>query len=184
MKLICILIICLLTFSGFSQTNIDTGNYYNYASKLTSMNWLKDYEAIPIILDEVEKAGFGYAASNVLMQVDSAEYLILIVYDYHLKFGFLYKDGHQIPMSKSHRDFLSEKDNSTKRYSQSVVNENISNSFQKKQRIPENVFVLDENVYWYAYQANDPGQNYVPKSKIIEILRQDIRNYLKSLKKS
>jgi hypothetical protein len=148
------------------------------------MNWLKDYEAIPVILDEMQKAGFENAASNVLMQVDSAEYLILVVYDYHSKFGFIYKDGHQIPMHKSHRDFLSEKDNSAKRYSQSVVNENSKSSFQKKRRIPENIFVLDENVYWYAYQPNDPGQNFVPKSKITEILRQDIRTYLKKVKKN
>jgi hypothetical protein len=176
-----------ISFSQSSLSNIiDTSNYYDKCTYKGSMNWLRISDAVPIIIDELEKNGYSYAFINVgkLFQVDKGKYLVLTVsYDNEKNFGFIYKQGHGFPLYKSDRHFLTKED--TLEF-QDVQNESIndtSTTYFKIKKLPKNTFILDEHCYWYEFDPNNEVKYPVSKEVINEILRQDIRAYLSRLKK-
>lgn len=52
-------------------------------------------------------------------------------------------------------------------------------NFIKIKKLPENVFVLTENCYWFQYTDNQrDNEILVTKEIALKILRQDIKAYL------
>src|ERR1700729_4087342 len=99
-----ILIVCLFLFLGsyaFGQkalpANVDSSNYYNYyidpsglgVSDLVT-DWLEADEAIPIITEELRKAGFEWLSENSMFKLKSGQIILLSAYSRKSNFGFLY----------------------------------------------------------------------------------------------
>lgn len=186
MKIISSILLLVISNVCYCQNNtkIDTSNYYDYSNMFGTIAYLHDYEVAPIIEDEIIKAGYDYPATNQLMKFQDGQYITLTIYEYHLKFGFLYIKGHHIPPDKNDRKFLLNKDNSALQYGLAEINADKTVSYTKINHIPDNIFVLDENCYWYYSDSKGELSNStVSKNVIIEILRQDIRMYLARLPK-
>lgn len=171
-------------FAGFCQSGqrIDTINYYNYVREGGSFNWLRNSDAVPVIIEEIKNAGFSYAFIEVgrLIKIDKTTSLVLQVSfnNNEINFGFIYESGHGIPVTVSDRDFL--KDEIREAYRQAEHTLNGPVKFSRIKPLPKNVFLLKERCYWFQY--DDKGSAYpVTKDLALKILRQDIRAYLNKM---
>lgn len=175
------IIICCLSLAsvtGFCQSGqrIDTSNYYNYVREGGTLNWLSSSDAIPVIIEEMKNAGFSIAFIEIgrLIKVDKTTSLVLQVSfnNNDLGFGFIYENGHGIPISVSDRDYL--KDEYKDEYAQPEHPINGPVKYNRIYPLPKNVFLLKERCYWF--QFDEKGSAYpVTKDLAIKILRQDIR---------
>ena len=56
-------------------------------------------------------------------------------------------------------------------------------NFVKIRKLPKNVFVLNENCYWYQYTGNvEDNKSLLTKETAFKILRQDVKKYLTKVK--
>ena len=56
-------------------------------------------------------------------------------------------------------------------------------NFVKIKKLPKNVFVLNENCYWYQYSNNpEDNKSLLTKETAFRILRIDIKTYLSKVK--
>jgi len=180
------IIFIFLAITSFGQNNsvtIDTSNYYDYARKVVNLDWLRTSDAVPILIDEIKKAGFSYAYINVgqLLKINDTTRLVLTVsFSHDIKFGFVYEDNHGIPLTKNDRDFMSSE--LPVGYSQVEKDSNGKTKFMRVKTLPTNVFLLKQTCYWYEY---DYAKKKITVSKDIaeNILRQDIRKYLTQIRK-
>jgi hypothetical protein len=168
----------LASNAGFCQSGqrIDTGNYYNYVRDGGTFNWLSSSDAIPVIIEEIKNAGFSNEFIEIgrLIKIDKTTSLVLQVSfnKNDISFGFIYENGHAIPISVSDRDYL--KDEYRDEYNQPEHPINGPVRFSRIFPLPKNVFLLKERCYWFQY--DEKGSAYpVTKDLIIKILRQDIR---------
>ena len=120
MKYILLLPIIFLSQIAIGQTDIntkiDTSNYYNYYSDGRNLKdqgvttaWLTLNEVVPIIMDELEKAGHDWLYDYSLFKVAPGQYIVLAAYSRKSNFGFLYIQGHEMFPSKQHRKQLTRK---------------------------------------------------------------------------
>lgn len=174
----------LVSVTGFCQSGqrIDTSNYYNYVRDGGAFNWLSSSDAIPVIIEEIKNAGFSNEFIEIgrLIKIDKATSLVLQVSfnKNDISFGFIYENGHGMPISVSDRDYL--KDEFRDEYNQPEHPINGPVKFNRIHPLPKNVFLLKERCYWFQY--DDKGSAYpVTKDLIIKILRQDIRVNLNKL---
>lgn len=166
-------ILFILPVSLSAQTNaaiikIDSNNYYDHLaeSKKTGsivLNWLKPDDVIPIIKDEMHKAGYTSLKINYNYKLPADGILRITVYSEKASLGFYYINTHRATPLKSDRK-------NPALYLKDVAQLDI---------LPKNIFPLNENVYWYEYgNAKAYGHTLVTKTVIENILRQDIRAYL------
>jgi|SRR5689334_7877752 len=161
---------------------IDTSNYYDYYQNKGSTNWLRISDATPIIIDELKKAGLSYAFINVgsLLKVNDTTHLVVTVsFTQDPEFGFIYEQSHSAFPNKTERMFLRDSDPQTfQQYERDLKGKLI---FNESTQLPNNIFLLRETCYWYQY--GDPDRDFAVSKTIAEnILRQDIRNYLRPVK--
>jgi hypothetical protein len=179
MKLIPVLGLLVLFQIGRSQS-VDSSNYYEKMTHAGTLNWLRVSEAVPIIIDELEKNGYGYSGIDIgrLMRIDSFQYLVITV-SYGDQFGFIFRQGHGIPVKRSDRYYYSHDDQSQFQYVQVESELDTAYRYIQVKKIPRNIFLLDERCYWYEFDTS--GKNSFPVSKevISNILRADIRERLK-----
>lgn len=172
--------------STLSSQNLEItkNNYYDYHNLIegTSIttNWLRRNEAIPIIIEQLNKYGFEHNYEYVMYSIDSNKYLVLDVYSRKEKIGFLFNTGHSASPDIKHRNI--------KQY-EFVNYDSYGKMYRHKyDSLPENLYVLNENCYWFQYcKTIDEENEGVSKSKIIEIFRSDIQEILskyKDLKKA
>lgn len=176
-----VLLIVLTFLKSFAQ-KIDNTNYYSFHEKghgITT-NWLRVSEVVPIIIDELNKNGIEYHKINVgeLHSLnDSTLLVITVAFDKGDKqAGFVYEQRHSALINVKEREFL--KDTNQQRYSQ--IQRGTQYKWMTTDKLPQNIFLLKQTVYWYQYRG---GKTNFPvnKSRIEDILRQDIRDYLKRL---
>jgi len=174
----------LASVAGFCQSGqrIDTSNYYNYVREGGTLNWLSSSDAIPVIIEEMKSAGFSIAFIEIgrLIKVDKTTSLVLQVSftNNDLGFGFIYENGHGIPISVSDRDYL--KDENREQYSQPEYPLSGQVKYFLIRPLPKNNFLLKERCYWF--QFDEKGSAYpITKELSIKILRQDIRANLNKL---
>ncbi len=180
--------------TSFGQTDvnnkIDTSNYYNYYSNGGTLkgqgpttSWLTLNEVVPVIMDELEKAGHHWLYDYSLFKVAPGQYVILAAYSRKSNFGFLYIQGHEVFPIKAHRKHLTQNDLLTADYSSCEETPSGNPNFVKIKKLPKNVFVLNENCYWYQYTNNiDDNKSLVTKQTALKILREDIKKYLTNVK--
>ena len=194
-------------------SKVDTSNYYNlmvhfnknsngfvYASNLgetksavniklkgrtMTTGWLRENEAVPVIMEEMKKAGYNNLFDHSLFKTNSGQQLILSVYSYKPKFGILYIQGHMaIPQQKHRKEKNFTRFNQDYDYSQREETESGEANFIKIEKLPKNILVLSENVYWYQMTDNaDDNKVLFSKERAIEILRQDIQSTLSAAPK-
>jgi hypothetical protein len=171
----------------FAQTNpkIDTSNYYNSfspknlkGSRLTT-NWLRLDDVVPVILDEFEKAGYDWLYDRTIYKLENGQHIKISAYSRKNNIGFLYMEGHNMFPSKTDRSILFQKDNSQVNYTQCEETYSGEADFVAIKKIPNNIFVLKEDCYFFQYTDNiEDNKVLVTKEIAIAILRQDIRRYL------
>ena len=184
---------------SFSQTSskeiVNSSNYYEKLTHnpMSRINWLRECDVVPIIIDELEKNGYSFAFIHVglLIDIGTGEKLVIhVAYCYQdTVFGFIYKGTHEAFIKKTRRNLMLQQDEIRKSITQySIVNDTVDNYLKEPQRnkiksVPNNIFVLDENCYFYEEDIDDNNIKYPLSREIItEILRQDIRTFLKRLK--
>jgi len=194
MKYILLLPIIFLSQIAIGQTDIntkiDTSNYYNYYSDGRNLKdqgvttaWLTLNEVVPIIMDELEKAGHDWLYDYSLFKVAPGQYIVLAAYSRKSNFGFLYIQGHEMFPSKQHRKQLTQNDLLGADYSSCEETPSGEPNFVKIKKLPKNVFVLNENCYWYQYTGNvEDNKSLLTKETAFKILRQDVKKYLTKVK--
>jgi hypothetical protein len=175
-----------------AQTNskIDTSNYYNYLSpenvKRNSLttNWLRLDDVVPIMLDELKKAGYDWLYDRTIYKLENGQHINISAYSRKNNIGFLYIEGHELFPKKAHRNILFRKDNSHVNYVECEETYSGEADFVEIEKIPSNVFVLKEDCYFYQYTDNpNDDKVLVTKEIAISILRQDLRKYLSTAPK-
>jgi hypothetical protein len=171
---------------SFAQTitKIDTSNYFTYLSPKNvsgsiTTDWLRLNDVVPIMLEELKRAGYDWLSDRPIYKLKDGQYITLSAYSGKNNIGFLYIEGHSIPLSKSYRNILFQKDNSKLNYTQDIQTYSGNTEFVTIKGIPSNIFVLKEDCYFFQYTGNANDNKFlVTKEIAIEILRQDIRKYL------
>jgi hypothetical protein len=194
----CFFIILFISKLTIAQTKIDSSkvdssNYYNYYHSYNSLKdlnsdslitaWLTADEVTPIILEEMRKLGFDWVNENSLFKLTSGQDIILSAYSEKSKVGFLYIESHSMFPTKEDRLHLTEKETTGSEY---VIQEETSNgdpNFIHVEKLPNNIFILNQNCYWYQFTANPADNNYlITKELAFKILREDIDHYLSKMK--
>ena len=177
--------ILILTFTNCkAQTDekpnpkINSENYYEYyqsgGTKSTTTNWLRRHEAVPIIIDELEKLGFK-TKQYILYELEDGGQIILDVYNRENDLGIVFNTGHFAFIKKEQRN--------TRTYKQDKFK--ISGSLGKRkvyEDLPKNIIVLQETWYWYQTQSSS-NDKLVNKKTAEFILREDIRKKVAELEK-
>lgn len=190
-----LLVLSLLFWQlGLAQTDIndkiDSTNYYSYFSSGKNLkgnglttSWLGLNDVVPIIMDELERAGHDWLYDHKLFKVAEGEYIVLAAYSRKSNFGFLYIEGHEMFPSKEHRKHLTQNDLLGADYSSCEETPSGKPNFVKIKKLPKNVFVLNENCYWYQYSNNpEDNKSLLTKETAFKILRTDIKKYLSKVK--
>jgi hypothetical protein len=171
------------TLYGQTQTTptIDNTNYYKFSNARSSLNWLRPCDAVPVIIDELLKNKIPYHTISVgeLLKInDSIRLVVTVAFEKgDKKYGFVYEATHGVPLNPSDRDFLTDRKKAY--YVQAELHHNDDAGFMRIDPLPGNIFLLKETCYWFQYDAN--GTKYPVTKEIAQsILRQDIRDYLKS----
>lgn len=180
----CIIICLLLIHIESSAQKINNSNYYNYvSSQNATTNWLRISDAVPVIIDELKKNGVSYHTIGIgdLLKInDTSSLVVSVSFTYNdSSYGFVYERNHSASLNVKERDYLKntgnqkyyqiQKDTSVKGYKWILINP-----------LPHNIFLLCQTTYWYQYDDNNT-KFPVDRTMIEEILRQDIRDYLKRL---
>ncbi len=146
------------------------------------MNWLRSSDAVPIIIDELVKNGIRYHTIGVgeLFKInDSTRVVATVTFEKGEKeFAFIYEASHSIPLNPKHRDFLT--DRSKAHYIQAEKSINGDVDFMRIDPLPNNMLLLRQTCYWFEFDANN--SNFPVNKEVAQsILRQDIKDYLKTL---
>jgi len=174
--------------SNAQAPKIDSTNYYEHYSmgerlqgKTIHTNWLRYIDVVPIIVEELKKAGYEDVYDNQLYLLPSKQPVILAAYSYNEDFGFVYSDGHTAIPEKKHRQRRSNSSvNSDVDYIQSYYGKKSESGSYMIKKLPSNIFILQEDCYWFQYTDNSADDSkLVTKEIIIEILRQDIRSKIR-----
>jgi hypothetical protein len=164
-----------------SSVEIDNANYYKHFKDGASINWLRASDAVPIIIDELLKNGIAYhkiSVGDLLKVNDSTRLVMTVTFDKDKKYGFLYESSHSLPLDPNDRNFL---DNPQKAaYLQAENDLQGKVKFMRIAPLPSNVFLLKQTVYWFQFD-NNGTRLPVSKEMAQNIIRQDIRKYLKSV---
>lgn len=183
-KILMILIFVNFVSLNYAQNNnkINKNNYYDfyktsYDEKPLTTNWLRIDEIVPIIKVELEKYGFEYNYTYQLYKLSNGQQIILPVYNTKFNFGFLYQETHIANPDKKHRD------TKVNKWSYSVYKQDGLSEFIKIDILPSNIYILQENLYWYQYHEDKFEKNdFVNRDVIIEILKEDISEILSKYK--
>lgn len=177
---------------SMAQTNakIDSSNYYNYLSpnnlngKYLTTDWLRLNDVVPIIIEEFEKAGYDWLYDRTVYKLENGQYINISAYSRKNNIGFLYLEGHKMFPDKSHRNILFHKDNFHIEFTECVETFSGKAEFVEIEEIPNNIFVLKEDCYFFQYtEISEDDKFLVTKEIAINILRQDIRRYLSTASK-
>lgn len=177
-----LLVLMLQTAFGQSGLRIDTSNYYGYERPGGTINWLRTSDAVPVIIEEIQAAGFSASGIQVgrLMRLDKNTVLaVTVAYQGDMIFGFIYEDGHGIPLRQEDREFM--QDEFKESFTQPEFTPSGETRYQKVGRLPRHIFLLRERVYWFQYD-NKGGSYPVTKEVATRILRQDIRAYINRMR--
>ena len=177
MKYIFTLILMLTILTSLSQNNgITSDNYYEFLKKpdgkTITTNWLRRAEIVPVIQDELEKYGFENNREYILYQLENQQFIVLEMYNLNFNFGFVYKTGHYAQPKETHR--------TEKNDYEITYNNYLGELFRyETDDLPSNIYILNENCYWYQYENDKYEKNdFVNREVIIEILKSDIQKKL------
>lgn len=195
MKDVLFALMMIVSTAACSQKKITQENYYDYYVKFEQKEtkgiigdrigtgWLSKLEVIPIIYDEFKKAGYEAVFTNKLFKVNDSQYIVLSAYNRKANFGFLYVEGHNAIPEKKDRINLNHRDEYGTDY---LIYEETPTGKPNMiyiDKLPENIFLLNENCYWFQFTDNPKDSDkFFSKKDAIEILKKDVRQYLSKMK--
>ena len=189
-----VLFIILLISATFclAQSEINSENYYTYYSTGRDLkgsrlktSWLNEVEVSQIIRKEMEENGFEWLSNFKIIKLDSSTHVISICYSEKSNFGFLFEPMHGMDPDVNSRKIKSMYKSMTGNdYAEKIINIDGSSDFVKIKEIPNNLFIVKADCYWYQ-ETDNPKDNkkLVTREIIIQILRQDIQTILNEIKK-
>ena len=189
------ILLCFLYLGSLShaqdKANINTSNYYDHyvnfpqlkakgiQGKNLTTNWLRKNEVIPIVIEELKSAGYENLSDNVLFKTTQNQYLVSDLYSNKSNFGFLYIAIHGLPLKDDRKEFIKGFEHTF--YAQT---ESGKPDWITIKKMPKNIFILNENFYYYQYTEVPADLNILlSKPDAIKILREDIKAYLLSAPK-
>lgn len=186
-----ILVVCLILSINVSWSqSIDSSNYCNYY-KMTCCEsnsslktvYLSKLEIAQIVNDVMEELQFSKIRTFQLLKIDSATNVTALCYSEVEKCGFLFESSHNMIPNQNNRRIISLYHKITgKAYAEKVVGLDGTVKFNVIETLPKGLFILKSDSYWYQECSNEQDNCVlVSKSMIVEILKQDIRNYLEGL---
>ncbi|AMR28202.1 hypothetical protein A0257_14645 [Hymenobacter psoromatis] len=199
MHLLLAILLTLASPALAQRTAINNHNYYDYYVGPTSMkgglvgpvdklknrnlgtNWLRWNEITPILVDEMQKAGYDNVYTNKLFRIDSAQYVMLAALSMRApNVGFLYAEGHAAFPSATDRQPGHQLMGEGKYdYVQFVSTQGNKSELIKIRKLPVNLLLLAENWYWYQYTENPSDNKYLlTREDILRVLREDIQERL------
>lgn len=187
-------IVFLLSTNLSAQVGLNSNNYYDYYSngeglrglRLTTA-WLNKHEVAEIVKDEMREAGFEWLSTFRIVTLDSVNMVVSVCYSEKSNFGFLYESAHRafpFPVKEDRQLTSLNKNRSGNDYSEKIILPNGESTFLDIERIPDNLHIIMENIYWYQYtEINKDARKLVSKEDIIDILRADIRLILENIER-
>ena len=188
-------IFLLILNLSFSQEIINKENYYSYFKDLKDFEKLKvkrlgtshlsNSRIIKILREEMKNAEFEWIDDNKIIQIEEDKYLLSICYSEKQNFGFVLEEIFDAIPEKETRNYKSyTRKNNGYDYSEKIILENGKSRFVKIDTIPENLFIIKLDLYWYQSTENEEiNKTLVSEAIITEIFRQDIREVLNKVKK-
>lgn len=180
------------TGNNASSVKLDSNNYYNFYSDGTGKKgeittaWLKDYEIVPVLLEEMTKAGFDKNNDNQLYNLSPGDYIVLTAYNDDPKFGFIYVDDHEAFPLKSHRKRKSIFQTYDSCEYEIEMRRELDDSlvYIPIKKLPQNIFLLQSDCYWYQYSnIKSDNDSLVSRQDAFNIFRQDVRAILATISK-
>ncbi len=193
MKKIKILLVFLFlkTITYSQDFKIDSTNYCNYydqtahykGSNIKSYN-LTETMMIDIIYDEMIKLNFKMINKFRIINLGENKYITSICYSDKSNCGFLFECIYETTHSQEDRALKSiNRKYSDYDYGEKIVFLDGSYKFVNIKEVPKNLHILKMNDYWYQQSTNEESnKKLVSIGFIIELLREDIRNFLKNFK--
>jgi len=191
MKLIYSIIFVSFTSLLFSQ-KFNSENYYenygkkeNLQGKRLATAWLNEIDAAQILSEEMKNAGFEWVREFRIIKLNENEHILAICYSEKSKVGFVYEPTHGAFPKKQNRELKSLlKRNSGNDYSEKIVDLNGNSQFILIKEMPDNIFIVKEDIYWFQFTDNKDDDKYlVTKNDMLEIFREDIRKVIAKFKK-
>jgi len=191
MKLIYSIIFLSFTSLLFSQKNNSENYYENYGKKENlqgkrlGTGWLNEIDAAKILVEEMENAGFEWISEFQIIKISDTEYILATCYSEKSKVGFVYESTHGAFPKKQNRELKSLlKKMSGNDYSEKIVDLNGNSQFIKIKEMPDNIFIIKEDIYWYQFTENKEDDKYlVTKNDMHEIFRSDMKKVISKFKK-
>lgn len=182
------LIISSVCFASFIQAQngykmrIDTSNYYSYFKSDAGLgtNWLRENEVVPIIKEEMERAGLEAVKEYALYKFESGEYAVISVLSRKSNIGIVYLTGHTTLMSPKYRNVGVDQASLGIDLYQRFDKEKGGMDFVEIKKLPRNIYTLAENSYWYQY-GDTENKEVVTKDVAIRLLRMDVKRILKEV---
>lgn len=191
MKLLFSIFLLCFTSLLFSQ-KFNSENYYenygkkeNLQGKRLGTSWLNETDAAQILLEEMKNAGFEWVTDYTIVKISDSEYILAICYSEKSKVGFVYEPTHGAFPKKQNRELKSLYKRMTGNdYAEKIVDLNGNSQFVKIKELPENFFIIKEDIYWYQFTDNKEDEKYlVTKNDMLEIFRSDIKKVISKFKK-
>jgi len=140
---------------------------------------------IDIVKDEMIKLGYQWISNYRIIKIDSAKYITSICYSDKSNCGFLIEHiTEEVPLQENRNIKSLNKKYSKFDYTEKIVSTNGKYEFINIPEIPENLHILKMDNYWYQISTNKiENIDLVSKEFITELLRQDVRGFLKPVSK-
>lgn len=187
----------LLTIASltFGQSKINVDNYYSYykdydfyeKNKLKRLGTgrLDELEIARVIRQEMKLAGFEWLSNFQIIHLENQKYITSICYSRKSNFGFVLETTFGAEPEKHNRDIKSlAKESEGCDYAETILDLNGKVEYIKVIELPENLYLIKTDIYWFQTTENEEIQkSLVTREIAIEILRADVKNILKSVKK-
>lgn len=185
----------LLLFCGLSSyaqdIKIDSTNYCNFYndtahykdSDIKSFH-LTETMIIDIVHDEMIKLGYKWISTFSIIKIDSNNYITSICYSDKSNCGFVLENMTELLPSQQNRNIVSlNKRINGYDYGEKIISINGGYDFVKIKEIPKNLHILKMADYWFQTSSNEEkNKKLVSKEFVLELLREDVRHFLKGLK--
>jgi len=187
--------ILIITRLTFGQNKINVDNYYSYYKdyndyvklkvKRLGTGRLTTFEIAKVLRDEMKLDGFEWLNDYQIIHINNEEYITSICYSEKSKFGFVLETIYEAEPDKKNRDLKSlSKESNGYDYGEKIIDINGESKFIKIQELPKNLYLIKQDIYWFQSTENDDiNKTLVTKDDAIEILRTDVKNILKLIKK-
>lgn len=183
----------ILTYLSFGQSKITADNYYSHFKdhddylklgvKDLGTGWLTEFEIGKVLREEMKLAGFEWLMDNQIIRIDNEKYLTSICYSRKSKFGFVLESSFDAIPEKKHREVKSMSREYGYDYVELILDVNGDSIFVKFEELPENLYLIKRNIYWWQITENeDINKTLVTKEIAIEIVRSDVKDILKRIK--